>query len=273
MMTFKRMIKVVFILLLSSQFTGCATGMWNDKINQQLKPSHDENIMMSHSYGDEAKGYYKGYFNGIKKSDGKEYYNYIIPDALGDPAKYWLDVLIPVGSNDKVAQIKKIEYFTGTNDAIYVQYDRGYNFESMVSNIHKFSSSYNYPTHIQFHLSSYGSGASIWLGQKIDVTNTSSISEEMQGNLYLVCQPPHSYPLVKKLAKKITDVSKDINGNCELWYLSNKFITNPYEGSLAKSIGLNVIRVAGCFITVPIDILTSPIQLGVGLYLLHKFPF
>jgi hypothetical protein len=272
-MILKKVIFIFIVLCLSTLCTGCATYMWNQTIDRiMLVPSFDQKFEVNHFPVKKIKGY----FYGIKEHDNKKYYNFVVPNVFKGYSKEWIEIILPVASEDKNAILTKVDSFEGNRDYIYINYQNSFTSGSKIDldSLNYYAPnpfeidntvSYKHPTLIAFCLPNYGSGAYIRIGQKININEPSNINANLQGKLYLVCQKTGENPKYI-LAEKMTDINKDSSGNCEWWYWSDTYVSNAFDPF--KSIEINIYRGVGYIVTVPIDIVTSPIQLLI--YLLIK---
>ncbi len=270
---FRKLTAVVFLLSVCALSTGCATMFLNDGISKGvLKNHYDKNKFC---VPEESRFCHptmeKGYFKGITKRFGRQYYTYVVPDvftkSLEDDG---LEITLPVSPDNKRASIKMVDAVEKNDKVVYVIfYDRNIYkddpsrqeqipaWECSSGNpfreVSDIAVSPDYPTLIFIGIPELSSGAQIRAGIRMNIAELSNVAEELKKYMCVKC-PQTGFTLATSIQP---EASRD--DACQLWYWSEIYESNSYRSMSAA--GYNTLRVLGHLVTVPFDILTSPIQL------------
>ena len=269
----RKFIVVVFLLGYCAFAAGCATMVWNEGFDKGILKNHyNKNIYCM----PEASRFChpvieQGYFKGITKRYGRQYYQYVVPDVFTEAANDdGLEITIPVSPHDKHAGIKTVDAFEKNDKVAYVIfYDRNIYKDNSPSKEHipdwecsavnPFKTvadealAVDYPTLILVAIPGLSSGAQIRAGKRMNVADPSTIDAGLKKTMCVNCAKT-GFSLAASVQPGVSN-----DDSCQWWYWSDIYETNGYKPMSAA--GYNFVRVLGHLVTVPFDVVTSPVQL------------
>lgn len=245
--------------------SGCATMLLHEYIDDKVYPHFtDAYSIIKPDIECKNKKLLMGYFKGITEQNGKQYYNYVIPDIFRGISGYGLEIFIPISPEDKNAIIKKTDKFKINNNPVYVFYDsdettrykfkptRDHFISGCDNDLFK-NVSLNYPTIIIVNRLYNYSGALIHLGQKMNIIDPLNIDAHLRERIYTNKQEKEfSFKQFEQ-----TDVNK--YSPCELWYWSDTYVSNDYE-KLTRLLKKTILT-PGYIFSITYDIVTIPFQI------------
>lgn len=273
-----------FITLLFPCFalcTGCITLSWNDKIKSHLVQNVSDKqapCVGFEPYGLNGKcvhpSYTKCTYIGLAGQDSVNYHHYICPNMYNDSTDAFLDIYIPyLETGREVAIIKSIDRKNIPHIPIQSERPVYIQFSSIATINPKFVQSTdqsgptnpfstNYPSLISVGFD--GVEGTLRAGQRIDVKKLSKEDLKrfgIKGRNYLsVCPETKAY--IDSMPPYVynQEVTYDIRSDCDLWYWSDTMVVVGYIKGNNK-LPWKVLKYTGYLVTVPLDVLTSPIQL------------
>ncbi len=108
--------------------SGCFfTREWNDKIDQQVVWRHDywdycsRNVPLAAEpiAKDVYGSYYKGEYTGIKQLNNQKFYSYIFPNQFHNSRKRLMEILIPVNNNGSMPIIRTFNQYLKHKEYTY----------------------------------------------------------------------------------------------------------------------------------------------------------
>lgn len=250
--------------------SGRLTDALNIKIQRSLELNHvgihPERVLKSRPYT-----FFRGDFLGIEEINGERYYHYVIPDLYNEGKEY-IDLQIPVHYADKTKAVKMREVRAAPLKAprsVYVGYISSFDPVMNPRYIEKDSSTVietDYPCLLMFHLGGYGERAKLRIGQKtasaeraMVIVNGAAMREG--AHAYRVCPITSGAEWSLDGTNAVTRENHVDAAGCELWYWSDTLKTEQAYRTGFKYF-LEALPYIGYVFTVPLDILSSPIQIA-----------
>lgn len=273
--------KTVFVSILFASITcsGCFfTTEWNNKMEAKMNALLSTKTF-SHgpdSFGIDIAYDHDGYHPEYKRCDyigtaaieGFHYHQYLCPNMYNDSKHAFLELLIPFVEGEKEAAIVKSVHRrdgeakrTNVDRPVYI----GFNHELRPDGIRRVDRSLHdtpfftsFPSLISMNLNQLTGKASLrFMQKKAKGLYTSNeliqLSSKRDDHYRSACPETFDMPIYDYYKKSGRD-------ECELWYWSDEMIVSGAIETTNKT-PLKVKRAMGYMITVPADIVTSPIQL------------
>ena len=271
---------------------GFFTRYWDDKIDSQVVWKHymswgPNNALSPEPIAKDVYGsYYKGEYRGIKHLNNQEYNWYIFRNPLSKPSKRFLEILLPIGNTNTMAILRTFDQYAAQKEYtykystdicyVYLRY-RLVSAESVPAVNPKFlaaseaqlykhyhSPNYfsdsvfttDYPSILDLTANSSGSDSTIRFGYKMAPETTQGEKEENLSAVYVCSATIES-------SDALAGSQVYANG-CETWLWSNP-VKTKFENQLTLGDDLERDRRFGHILTVPLDIITSPIQATVAI--------
>ena len=200
------------------------------------------------------------------------YYHYLIPNIYCKRQSYF-DLLIPFDYSNSKNFIKMIEVSTAPASArkpVFIAYTDSFNAvinpNYVVGSLDYFSSM-DYPCLMLFGIIESERKAMLRIGKRIRLSELQGSGEPVsRKNLFRVCQDTSAdnWSLRNNLNEEKDDPSYVA---CDIWCWSDSLKADGEYRSYEKSF-LTVIHYIGYVMTVPLDIISSPIQIT---YLNYKY--
>ena len=283
----RRYLIICVLLILSLMLNACYfTSSWDQKIDNQVAFPHynswsPESTFFPEPVAKDVNGfYYKGEYKGIKQLNNQKYHFYIYFNPSDKPSKRFMEILVPISNTNTVAilrtfdQYSRAEYrwptkldlrraylrYTSTNmdrvpavnpkflAAAEAQWYKSHHFPNKFSDS-VFSS--EGPSLLDVTAVPSGSGAIIRFGQRMKGDAT-SVGKGQNLEAVYVCPTT-------------TDASDALAGSqtytigCDTWLWSRPIKAN-IEELHSQGDDLEKKRRHGYFLTVPLDIITFPVQ-------------
>lgn len=296
--------KAVFILIFFVSITcsGCFTGKWNELIDAKITgcPPHSYcNVHVSmktfyyepDSFGINDSGKYPEYkrcdYIGKEAIKGVNYHHYMCPNMYNDSKHAYLELFIPdakSGSKWAIIKSRRLIWAERKNihNPVYIHFttsppaahDRPINPYFIRKSVDRSLGSTpfpaNYPSLISMNYNRGGHNITLDVGQKVDRSEAIDLLNSRDAPYPRNVPGINVYGYQQACAGKDKFISfRDATNNpdCELWYMPRIHASGTDVETSDKTLLWEITRYIGDIITVPLDIITGPIQL----YIIIKY--
>ena len=269
------------------------TSNWNDKIDQQVVWSHNfgdyysrnERLAPEPIAKDTYGSYYKGEYTGIKELNKQKYNSYIFPNLSKISKKRFMEILLPVSNAESVAIIRTFDQYVKHKEYTYKTVSSGkeahykysvylrhlsmitkdaplvnpkfisdieaqwYNYYHSPNYFSDDAFSTNYPFLLDLTLISSNTEATIRYSRKSN--DAANVSNQNLQTVY-IC------PTTTNKADALA-MSQQSSDDCDRWIWSLP-IRTKFDNLHTQGDDLEKDRHLGYFLTIPLDVITFPVQ-------------